>query len=310
MGETTNMHFVPRTYLKRFSYETIKAGSKEFYIHAVEKVRMKRAPEPRNVKRICKEENLYLLPGETEEQRQLLENMYRIIFENDYDKIYNILIDEDRDTLTQEERYDVVSFVVSMFYRNNSWHIFHNRVMNDILEHAYTASKFNNHNTFYFEEREISIAGKSLEELQREHKEENRPLIATVTAELIFKLTRLRMVNDFVSVIKASDGFEFITSDNPVSFHSKTMPFDPTNSLWMPIDNKHILQLQPWADQLQGMTIGRMNESPVPGLITTMSNDYQARQSNQFLLGTMTALRKYQINPEGVLKGKMNKIVS
>jgi hypothetical protein len=309
MGETKNMHFVPKTYLKRFSFEKMKAGTKEHYIYAIEKVRMKRSPEPRNIRRICSEENLYALPGETEEERQKLENMYNIIFEKDYEKIYNVLIDENRDALNAEERYCVISFVVSMFYRNNSWHNFHNKMLNDALERAYTFSKANGKDSFFFEEREISIIGKTLEELQQAERSQDQPLMATVAAEKIFQLTRLRVINDFVSVIKASDGFEFITSDNPVSSKPEDinkwhMPFDPNNSLWMPIDNKHLLQLQPWADQLPTMSLGRIHDGPFPGLVTSMSNDFQSRQSDKFLLGTQTGLHKFQVNPEGILKGK------
>lgn len=314
MAETKHMHYVPKTYLRRFSLEKEKAGTKQYYIHAIEKERMKRHPEPRNIRTICKEENLYLLPGETEEERQRLEKMYNEIFEKDYGKIYRMLIDENKNELSADERYDVISFVVSMFYRNNSWHMFHSQTINDMLEQAYLVSKANGQDRFYFEDREISIAGKSLEQLQQEERKHDQPMIALITAEKIFQLTRLRMINDFVSVIKASDGFEFITSDNPVTYKSQyakqwPMPFDPTNSLWMPIDNKHLLQLQPWQDQLPSMTIGRLDDGPFEGLLTTTSNEFQAKQADKYLLGTMTGLRKYQINPEGILKGKMNAAV-
>jgi hypothetical protein len=134
-------------------------------------------------------------------------------------------------------------------------------------------------------------------------------MVALITAQRIFQLIRLRVMNDFVSVVKARDGFEFITSDNPVSFkaanaNQRPIPFDPTNTLWAPIDNTHLLQLHPWAHELDWKMLGRMKDGPFPGLITSMNNDFQLRQSDKFLLGTRAALTSFQSKPMGIFPRK------
>lgn len=136
MAETQRMHFVPRTYLKRFSDEKIKAGTKEYYINALEKKNITGKIEHRNIRRICYEENIYTLPGATESERLLIENLYKELYENGYDALYKLMIDDTKETITKEERYSIVGFVVSLFFRNNSWNIFFNSVMDDIYKKA------------------------------------------------------------------------------------------------------------------------------------------------------------------------------
>jgi len=71
MAETRGMHYVPRTYLKYFAQER----SGEYYIHALTK-ESGNIFTP-NITNICLENDLYMLAGKTEAERQLLENMYQ-----------------------------------------------------------------------------------------------------------------------------------------------------------------------------------------------------------------------------------------
>ena len=67
MAETRRMHYVPRTYLKYFAHER----SGDYYIHALTKETSKIFTP--NINNICLETDFYLLGGDTEDQRQLLE---------------------------------------------------------------------------------------------------------------------------------------------------------------------------------------------------------------------------------------------
>ncbi len=314
MSETTRMHFVPRTYLKRFSTEKMKAGTKEYYISALDISKfsgeefdtIKGEIKQRNIRRICVEDNLYLLPGETKEERLLIENLYQELYEDSYDALYKLLIDDKKDIITVEERYSIVGFVVSLFFRNNTWNNFMNRITSDIYDRAYLLSKANNQNSFFFEDKEISLVGKTLDELKSDNKKYNTPEHAMQTVQRIFELIRLRVNNDFISVIKARPGFEFITSDNPVSFKNhdishRPIPFDPTNALWLPIDKDHMIQVQPWADQLDWAMIGKLNDGPFPGTMTSMSNNFQLQQCGKYLLGTENGLNMFQQKPMGII---------
>ena len=59
----------------------------------------------------------------------MLENMYKEVFENGYDNLYKILTNESKESITPTECYSVISFVVSIFYRNNYWINLHNKFM-------------------------------------------------------------------------------------------------------------------------------------------------------------------------------------
>src|SRR5947207_12332298 len=113
MAETRRMHYVPKVYLDKFA----KQRGDEYYICALEK-QTGNIFNP-NTKKICVETDLYLLEGSTEKERQLIEKLYHELFEEGYNSIHKILVDDSRDCITMEERYDIISFVVSMFYRNN-----------------------------------------------------------------------------------------------------------------------------------------------------------------------------------------------
>jgi len=58
MAETRRMHYVPRTYLHALTKESGNIFTP-------------------NITNICLENDLYMLAGKTEAERQLLENMYQ-----------------------------------------------------------------------------------------------------------------------------------------------------------------------------------------------------------------------------------------
>lgn len=300
MAETRRMHYVPRTYLEKFAQER----NREFYIHALNKQTGKIISP--NVSNICVETDFYLLEGATEKERQVIENLYNEFFESDYSTIYEILTDQTRDRITLKERYDIIGFVVSMFYRNNVWNLGYNRLMDETFAKAYHLSKANEKDTFFFGEQEISIAGKSLEELQNENKAEDRQMIAVTAIERIFQLIRMRVINDVVTIVKTKE--PLLTSDNPVSFRSQNLrispiPMDATNTLSIPIDSYHLLQLQPWGDKLDNdlTMLGRTEFSLISAITSEINNQQQYRQSERFLLGTEDGIRNFQLDVSGEL---------
>lgn len=300
MAETKRMHYVPRTYLKYFSKE--RGG--EFYIHAMAKDGVSK-PFETNINNICVEKDFYTLPGEAEKDRQLIENMYNELYENNYDQIYKILTDDTRVSVTHEERYSIIGFVVSMFFRNNSWSTGYYNLMDESYAKAYDLSKVNNKDSFFFGDQEVSISGKTLEELQKDIRSKDRPMIALTAAKKIFQLIRTRAINDVVTVVKSTGIFEYITSDNPVTFRSGDVkqipiPMDPNNTLSIPIDKNHLLQLRPWGHELDRTMIGRMTEQSIVSIINVaMYNQFQFGQSGRFILGTESSIKNFKHDPEG-----------
>lgn len=300
------MHYVPRVYLEKFA----KPQGDEYYICALEKLTGK-IFNP-NTKNICVETDLYLLDGSTEDERQMIEKLYNELFESGYSKIHEILVDDRRDTITMEERYDIISFVVSMFYRNTVWNKGYNKLIDQTLAKAYHLSKANGKDSFFFGQQEVSISGKSLEDLQKENRNKDRQMIALNGVQRIFELTRMRVINDVVTIVKTED--LMVTSDNPVSFRGENakvrpIPIDPNNTLSLPIDDYHLLQLRPWGDKLDNnlTMLGRMPEfSFVSGIVAETNNQFQYQQAERFLLGTEIAIKGFRYDPTGeLLKKKM-----
>lgn len=237
INDVKGQHYVPRTYLKHFSLET----SEEFFIYMLQI----KEYEERNIKKICLENDLYTLHGTTTQERMLIEKFYSDEIEKHYDEIYNILVDPDKKTINDGERELIIATVVTMLYRTTKMKNRHNSVMYKTLEQIYELC--NRMDKTYF-------ADKTLDNLYKEHKNTNRPMQMMLQLEIAFKLVKIRLSRDGIVVIKLeNDDCEFITSDNPVLYSSietnLNSPFNPENILCLPIDNKHVLLLMPYADK-------------------------------------------------------------
>lgn len=291
------MHYVPRSYMKNFSVE--RKG--DYFINALSKD-IGAKPFEINTKNVCVKKDIYTLGGSTESQRLLIENMYCELYESNYDDVYKIITEDTKHEVTPKERYSIISFVVSMFYRNNSWTTSHNSFMDETYAKAYHLTKVNDQDSFFFGEEEISIVGKTLENLQKESRKQETPMIALNAARAMFQLIRLRVINDVVTVVKSSTNHEYITSDNPVTIRAddikqRPIPLDPKNTLSIPIDKNHLLQLRPWGHELDRKMLGRMTEhSFISAINITINNQAQFAQAGRFVLGTEVGLENFKPN--------------
>lgn len=308
MGETRRMHYVPQTYLKHFAREVIKDDKPEYFIHALNKENG--SLKEINIKNICLETDMYKIESEYPEMRQIVETIYGKAFEAKYDVLYNLLTDDYKIQITPEQRLTAILFVVSMYYRNNFWLNGQNHLWDETLEKMYYLCKASGQNSYTSGGQEISIAGKTLGDLKKESRIENRSMNALISIEAIFNLAMIRFKKDVICVTKISDPFEFLTSDNPVNAKGVTsghvIPIDPTNTFSIPINSQYQLQLRPWSDDLDQNMIGRMFESNMmAGVVSSTNNVYQAAQSSRFLLGSKAALEEYQKKPKGILPAEI-----
>lgn len=290
MTETRRMHYVPKVYLDKFAQQR----GNEFHIGVLDKQNGKIFNS--NTKKICIKNDLYLLQSSSENQRQLIEKLYDELFESRYNSLYKILVDDNRNMITLEERYSIISFVVSLFYRNIFWNVGYNKLIDQTLSSAYKRSKAAGKDSFFFGEQEVSIAGKSLEQLQKENREMDREMIALKAIQKIFELTRIRLKNDVIVVVKTED--LMVTSDNPVivlggNAIEISIPFDLNNTLSLPVDDFHLLQLRPWAVKLDSdlTMLRRIPKIPIyTSYIAKSNNQLQYQQAERFVLGSDKAI--------------------
>lgn len=294
--ETKRQHFVPRTYLKHFS----ERKEDKFFINALPKDSSKvESIRKISITNVGLENDIYTLPGDTKEQRLLIEQFYSDNYEAHYDQIYDILVDRAKVRLTDEEHYLVVSTVVTMLYRTTKWVNSFNEFIKKEFAGLYALCEYAKTDYFVFEGEKISIKGKSQEQLYNEYKFESRPEKVISQLEIALKLIKLRATRDGIYVVKLmNDDCEFVTSDNPVIYSGtglgRAMPFDPDNLLSLPLDNKHRLTLMPFADSETKSLIIRTNESGNSCFMQKLTSNYeQLKSSERFMLGSEPGLKSY-----------------
>ncbi len=295
-NEVKRQHYVPRTYLKHFSSER----SGEFFIKTlpVDDCQEEKINEV-NISKVCVQKDLYTMPGDTAEKRMLIEKFYSDNYETHYNSIYEMLVDPKKTTLNDEERELIISTVVTMFYRTTKWVNEHNAFISRIFEQAYFMCQQTGQDYFMLDKKQISIKGKTLEELQKEHKFENRPAQVLIQLQVALRLIKLRSLRDGIYVSKLSDGVsEFITSDNPVvysnlqnEFHA---PFDPMNIMKLPLDNNHMLFLMPYSEPDSKHILIRKNVTGTMCSIEKLTSNFeQFQNAERFLLGSNSSLKGY-----------------
>lgn len=295
-GETVKrQHFVPRTYLKHFGEQ----NGEEYFINVLPRLETKEDKIfESNIKNVCLQKHLYTLPGNNPEERMLLEKFYSDNYESQYDRIYNLLVDPKKTTLTNEERELIISTVVTMFYRTSRWISLHNDLIKRVYTIMYDMCQRTGKEEFDFEGIKVSIKDKTLETLIKEHTDSTRPIQVVTQLDVAMKLINLRVQRDGISVFKLNGEAEFIATDNPViatnPFKDSTMPFDPQNILKLPIDNKHILYLMP---DSTGMTRNILYRKELTGEMCNMeklvANFELMNLSERFMFGSKSALSSY-----------------
>lgn len=58
--------------------------------------------------------------------------------------------------------------------------------------------------------------------------------------------------------------------------------------------------MHPWADQLDWKMLGRLNDGPFAGLMTSMNNGFQFNQCDKFVLGPENGLKSFEAKPLGI----------
>lgn len=295
-AEVKRQHFIPRTYLKHFS----ENREDKYFIHALPIDNpIEASIKEMSTKDVGVAKDIYTLPGDTIEERMLIETFYAENYERHFDTIHALLIDPSKKQLTDEEHSLVVSTVVTMLYRTTKWINEFNEFIKRELEGLYRLCKHAGIDHFMFEGEKISIAERTIDDSFKQFKFENRPIQVISQMQIALKLIKLKSSRDGIFVIKLNDtDSEFITSDNPVVFSSvgsrHAAPFHPGNILSLPLDKKHKLMLMPFSDKTsKNMVIRSVVAGDDCFTNKLTSNFAQWEKAERFLLGSKAALNSY-----------------
>ncbi|WP_456442250.1 DUF4238 domain-containing protein [Psychroserpens sp.] len=236
-----HQHFIPQTYLRKFAHSN---KEDKYLVYAYNKLDNKTKSNI-SVKDICVDTDLYTLNHLPGEEKYRIEDFFNESIESNYPKVYDLLVKKKKKFITGEERTLVLYTTLSMYFRTpkilNQFVNFSSKLIEDL-------KKDKDIETINFLGNNFSLSDKSIGKLRKEIKEKHR---------IDYVQTQLLLLNDFVKH-KAFDGFailelvgeqEFITSDNPVIIDNLSSYgfdlFDPGNTIYIPLDNKHALFIAP-----------------------------------------------------------------
>lgn len=290
--ETYRQHYVPRTYLQKFS----NARKSKFYISASDNKSLEKIIYP-NIANVCLENDMYTLTGETEEQRQALELFYSHNVESVYNEVYQTLTDDTIREIDESMHYKIVMTVITMLYRTSKWIHQHNELFDDVLDRMYYMCAEMGKDFFIYEGVRISIKNRTLNQLKDDFRAMKKEGQVLTQLDIAFRLIDIRKF-DGLLVCKLNPECQLITSDNPVvltnidTYH--LAPFDPENMIRLPLDSGHLLTILPHSQSDGIHKIVRLNvNSATSNAKMIANNTSQLESSFRYILGSKRALSNF-----------------
>lgn len=289
-SETKRCHFVPLTYLEKF-YQNVnnkntlvarpKLGGKTF------------TPKPTS---ICVRKHLYIMSGETEDERQIIEKFYSNNIENNYNRVYDILTKSKIKRITNTDRELVISTIITLLFRNPFILDRFNEFWSETIDRLFNLAETTTSRSFQIDNKTINIDDTSKTEFVKSTNEQNKHIFNITHIRLAFRLMEIR-VNDGISVTEIEDDHEYISSDNPVTISNQNSRigsiFDPTNFLRLPLTTKKCLVIYPFGTKdFDSKEIYRRKVKSTSALLDTIYvNKLQQFYANQILIGSFKSFR-------------------
>ena len=301
MGDFQRMHFVPKTYMKRFGFS--ERGTDK--IHMLTKNDFLGSVRTIGLSNICVENEIYSIAKPGEMNDPAIEHLFANIFDKEYSTIYNALVQDKLTSVTYTDLYSIIAWITSMFLRNQQTHNFILRNFEKHFVKKYQQAIDNGDENFTYRRHIIPINGKSLPELKAAVIPWNKPYVNGVLFQGIAETTESRSTDSIVSMLTLTTEAEFITSDNPVTTEWSRDYSGVRNGghvRCIPLDNKHLLSLRPNHQQQDPFRIHKLEVLPeYEEQYVFARNQIQLKQSRLFTLGTSDALTAFQQQMRGVI---------
>lgn len=283
-GEKKGHHFVPQTYLRKFGYQ--KEENKYFVSAFDKKDNLYKGELPIN--RIGKKKNFYKLKGKTKEERELLENYYGKFTENDYSRLYELLINRRNLTISDYDRKSIIFITLTLYFRNYFWFDSIKEFFNGIIKDSYDLIKNKKNKTVYSNDGSelFSFNKKDVNEVLRNDNEETREILINTQLRKTLNLFKIRQ-DDVVGIFQINSSLEFISSDNPVIW----LAYEPI--IRLPLDPKHYLLLYKTSEEINRKIIFRrdlINEKDDAEIVDY--NRMQFENAYRFIVGNKKEILK------------------
>ncbi|MCW3116663.1 MAG: hypothetical protein JWM28_745 [Chitinophagaceae bacterium] len=282
MSKPRHQHYIPKSYLKNFALEQ----DGKYFVEA--KLKNETAPKERliSIRDICVDKNIYTLPEGAADDKYAIEKYYASEIDAVYPEIYQLLTDDSVTTISDDLRRKIILTTMSLFFRTPKFLNLNAQRINWMLDMS--ANRFIDTKGRV----RVQLNGQQLDfhidEIERARAQLH------ITNKLTFLQQHLKDLHEFVdfkmnagpSVITVDGDIDLITSDNPVEMHSifknKFDPFDPTNIIQLPLDNRHYLIIYPNTEEVMKEMVFRSHRD---FYFVLTSNHNVEKNSEDWILG-------------------------
>lgn len=251
--EKKNHHFVPQVYLGKFAYSTKQIGQKKHHFVSTYDKITSRENNEEDVKTICFKTKLYTIDSPVREKRESIENFYANTIERDYNDIFNILTDENKLTISKEEREKIILTVINLHLRNLYWF----KLLSDFWTQTIKVYNVPNPVNVYKESGDVLFPyeTQNVDKIISDQKLQNKQAFIKQHLQLTLNLTKSHF-NDIIFVNKSCTNTKYITSDRPVICDKISESFR------LPISKDYYLTIMPNAQSIRYNTENIIRNSP------------------------------------------------
>ncbi|NBG67415.1 DUF4238 domain-containing protein [Acidiluteibacter ferrifornacis] len=279
-------HFIPKVYLKNFAFD--KQDDKAF-VSAYNKID-EEYKESISIKDICVDTDFYTLKNLEGDEKYAVENFFDNYIEKKYSSVYKLLVEDKIEVITPKQRFEILYTILSLHFRTPKRL---NQLVSSSVNMIESLKENPDVNTINFMGLNLDLEGKKLKEIKNEIREHNRVDFIKTQFVLFHQFVDLRK-SDAINIIQLTGEDEYITSDNPVLIrNTKTeleQLFDPSNSIYVPLDPKHSLFIAPKMDDV---ILNRVFYQKDNFFAHGVSNHNEFHNAERWIIGTKVGVKRF-----------------
>ena len=236
-------HFVPKVYLKNFGEKNKRTYTINVYDKQEQKF-FKVATD--NILAIT---NLYTLdlPSKKADNALAVENVYANFIEPMFDRSMKILFDENRTSINNLERSEIIISILHLLHRNP--HVFSQMVDEHIvnIQNLYDNAIKVNETRFNYLDETYQIEGFNIDLIRSEVSDKINKIFKEDHLELTAAFSEMHE-SLIIEIYTIEDDAIFFTNDNPIFFEDITPdksnnPFKRTVEFSLPLSKKRLVKL-------------------------------------------------------------------